>query len=133
MEAIASDIQSLAESRPDPDAVERARRLDDRLHDLVRESCGNAFLTEELNRLQTLFRTFRDVTWDLELARRDYHRIAVEAVEHLAICTAILAGDARAAARAMTAHIRSGVTYWSQVTANLTELPSDGAASVARP
>jgi DNA-binding GntR family transcriptional regulator len=133
VEVIASDIQSLAESRPDPDAVEMARRLDDRLHDLVRESCGNAFLAEELNRLLTLFRTFRDVTWDLELARRDYHRIAVEAVEHLAICSAILAGDARAAARAMSVHIRSGVTYWSQVTANLTELPSDGAAPVARP
>jgi DNA-binding GntR family transcriptional regulator len=132
-EAIASDIRRLANSRPDPEAVDRARRLDDRLHDLVRESCGNAFLTEELNRLQTLFRTFRDVTWDLELARRDYHRIAVEAVEHLAICAAILSRDARAAARAMSVHIRSGVTYWSQVTANLTELPSDGAAPEREP
>ena len=60
------------------------------------------------------------MTWDLELARRDFHRIAVEAVEHLAITDALLAGDAEAAARAMTAHIRSGVTYWTQVTANLT-------------
>ena len=42
------------------------------------------------NRLQTLFRTFRDVTWDLELARRDFHRIAVEAIEHLAITDALL-------------------------------------------
>ena len=109
----------------DPDAVARARELDDRLHDLVRESCGNAFLAAELNRLQTLFRTFRDVTWDLELARRDFHRIAVEATNTWRSPTRCSAGDARAAARAMTAHIRSGVTYWTQVTANLTELPSD--------
>jgi DNA-binding GntR family transcriptional regulator len=133
VETLAADIHALAGARPDPDAVERARRLDDRLHDLVRESCGNSFLAEELDRLLTLFRTFRDVTWDLELARRDYHRIAVEAAEHLAITAAILTGDERAATRAMTAHIRSGVTYWSQVTANLTELPSDEAASVTRP
>ena len=66
-----------------------ARELDNRLHDLIRESCGNAFLTEELNRLQTLFQTFRDVTWDLEVARHDYHRIGVEAAEHLAIMAAL--------------------------------------------
>jgi DNA-binding GntR family transcriptional regulator len=132
IEAIAVDISGLAEAPPGPEGVERARLLDDRLHDLVRESCGNAFLSEELSRLQALFRTFRDVTWDLELARRDYHRIAIEAEEHLAICSALAAGDARAASRAMSDHIRSGVTYWTQVTANLTELPSDGAAPPAR-
>jgi DNA-binding GntR family transcriptional regulator len=132
VEALAADIRALAELRPDPDAVERARQLDDRLHDLVRESCGNVFLAEELKRLQTIFRAFRDVTWDLELARRDYHRIAVEAVEHLAIAAALVVGDARAAARAMSTHIRSGVTYWTQVTANLTDLPSDGVAALTR-
>jgi len=132
VETLAADIRALAAMRPNPEAVERARRLDDRLHDLVRESCGNMFLSEELSRLQTLFRTFRDVTWDLELARHDYHRIAVEAAEHLAICAALSVGDAQQAARAMTRHIRSGLTYWTQVTANLTELPNDGAAPVAR-
>jgi DNA-binding GntR family transcriptional regulator len=103
------------------------------LHDLVRESCGNAFLTEELTRLQTIFRAFRDVTWDLELARHDYHRIAVEAAEHHAICAAILTRDPRSATRAMAAHIRSGVTYWTQVTANLTDLPGEEAAPGTRP
>ncbi len=132
IQALADDIRALARSRPDPETVERARQLDDRLHDLVRESCGNAFLAEELTRLLTLFRAFRDVTWDLELARRDFHRIAVEAGEHLAILRALGAGEARAAARAMSAHIRSGVKYWTPVTANLTELQSDEAASATR-
>jgi DNA-binding GntR family transcriptional regulator len=119
IEALAADIRTLAKARPGADAVERARELDTELHSYVRESCGNAFLMEELNRLQTLFRTFRDVTWDLELARQDYHRIAVEATEHLAITDALQAGDARAATRAMAAHIRSGVHYWTQVSTNL--------------
>lgn len=123
--ALAADIRELAASPANADAVARARDLDNRLHDLIRESCGNAFLTDELNRLQTLFQTFRDVTWDLELARRDYHRIGVEAAEHLAITTALQAGDAKAASRAMAIHIRSGLTYWTQVTANLTDLPTE--------
>ena len=123
------DIRELTASPADSRAVARARELDSRLHDLVRESCGNSFLIAELERLKTLFQTFRDVTWDLELARRDFHRIAVEAREHLAITTALLAGDAKAATRAMTTHIRSGVTYWTQVTANLTALPSEENAS----
>jgi len=123
--ALDVDIRDLAASPADPEAVERARDLDSRLHDLIRESCGNAFLVAELARLKTLFRTFRDVTWDLELARHDFHRLAVEAREHLAITAALLAGDAKAAVRAMAAHIRSGVTYWTQVTANLTKLPRE--------
>jgi DNA-binding GntR family transcriptional regulator len=119
IQALANDIRALSEAPPDARAVAQARALDDELHACIRESCGNAFLTEELNRLQTLFRTFRDVTWDLELARHDYHRIGVEAAEHLAITDALLTGDVKAATRAMAVHIRSGVTYWVQVTANL--------------
>jgi DNA-binding GntR family transcriptional regulator len=114
---LAEDIRGLAASPADPEAVAEAMDLDDRLHDLIRESCGNGFLSAELSRLKTLFRTFRDVTWDLELARRDFHRIAVEAAEHLAITDALLARNARAAHRAMTNHIRSGITYWTQVVA----------------
>lgn len=126
VEEVAGEIRDLARARPGPGTVARARGADDRLHDLVRESCGNVFLTQELDRLQTLFRTVRDVTWDLELARRDYRRVGVEAAEHLAITGALLAGDARAAARAMAAHIRSGVTYWVRVSADLAELPTEG-------
>jgi DNA-binding GntR family transcriptional regulator len=125
VDALAADIRDLAAAPANPQAVARARRLDDRLHDLVRQSCGSAFLGAELDRLRTLFRTFRDVTWDLELARRDFHRIGVEAAEHLAITDALAASDAKAATRAMAAHIRSGVTYWTQVSANLIELRED--------
>ena len=92
---------------------------------MICRSCGNTFLQSELTRLRTLYRAFRDVTWDLEEARNDFHRVGVEATEHLAITAAMLDGDAKAAARAMAAHIRSGVTYWVQVTANLTELPDE--------
>lgn len=123
--ALAADIRRLAASPADSNAVTRAQELDNALHDLIRESCGNAFLAAELTRLKTLFRTFRDVTWDIELARSDFHRIAVEATEHLAITEALQVGDARAAQRAMARHIRSGITYWTQVTANLTNLPDD--------
>ena len=44
----------------------------------------------------------------------NYHRLAEEAVEHLAIVEALLAGDPKAAARAMARHIRSGLRYWSR-------------------
>ena len=118
---IAADIQTLAASAPGPDAVARARELDNTLHDFICTSCGNGFLQSELTRLRTLYQAFRDVTWDLEEARSDFHRVAVEAAEHLAITAALLARDARAAVRAMTAHIRSGVTYWLQVSTNLSD------------
>lgn len=121
VEAIAVDIRALAAASAGPAAVARARELDNTLHDLICTSCGNGFLQTELTRLRTLYQAYRDVTWDLEEARSDFHRIGVEAAEHLAITDALLARDARAAVRAMTAHIRSGVTYWLQVSTNLEE------------
>jgi DNA-binding GntR family transcriptional regulator len=97
-----------------PGFVEQARVVDSRLHDVIAESCGNAFLAKELSRLKILFRAFRDVAWDHDEERNDYHRIAEEGGEHLAIVEALLAGDARTAARAMARHIRSGARYWSR-------------------
>jgi DNA-binding GntR family transcriptional regulator len=91
-----------------------ARAVDSQLHDLIAESCGNAFLSKELGRLKLLFRAFRDVAWAHDEARNDYHRLAEEAHEHLAIVEGLLAGDSRAAVRAMARHIRSGVRYWSR-------------------
>jgi DNA-binding GntR family transcriptional regulator len=119
--ALEAEIRALAAAPAGPDAVDRARDLDNRLHEFVCTNCGNGFLQSELKRLRTLYQVFRDVTWDLEVARHDFHRIAVEAEEHLAITGALLARDGRAAARAMTAHIRSGVTYWLQVSTYLSE------------
>lgn len=119
VEAIRVEISALAAAEPGPEAVTVARDLDNTLHDFICASCGNSFLQSELTRLRTLYQAFRDVTWDLEEARSDFHRIAVEAAEHIAITDALLARDARGAVRAMTAHIRSGVTYWLQVSTNL--------------
>lgn len=93
--------------------VDRARQLDSRLHDLIAESCGNRYLSRELGRLKLLFRTFRDVAWDRR-ATKDLLRFSEEAREHLAIVEALISNDAAAASRAMAAHIRSGVKYWSR-------------------
>ncbi|MBI3823822.1 MAG: GntR family transcriptional regulator [Planctomycetes bacterium] len=100
--------------------VQQARVLDSRLHDLIADSCGNTYLANELSRLKTLFRAFRDVAWQHDQARNDYHRIAEEGHEHLAIVEALLDGDGKSAAKAMASHIRSGVRYWSR------SMPVDG-------
>ncbi|MBI1310223.1 FCD domain-containing protein [bacterium] len=95
-------------------AIDSARELDSRLHDLIAESCGNRFLKKELGRLKLLFRSFRDVAWDQRSSDSDLARFAEEAREHLAIVEALLTGDRKAASRAMSCHIRSGVKYWSR-------------------
>lgn len=94
--------------------VEQARAVDSRLHDLIADSCGNAFLAKELSRLKMLFRAFRDVAWEKDEARSDSHRLAEEAREHLAIVEALLAGKSKDAAKAMARHIISGARYWSR-------------------
>lgn len=120
LHALAAEIRTLAAETPTTaDFVARARAIDDRLHDLIASSCGNAFLAAELARLKTLFRTYRDVAWQREEARNDFHRIAVEAHEHLAVLQALIADDDKGAARAMARHIRSGEKYWSRVTIHL--------------
>jgi DNA-binding GntR family transcriptional regulator len=94
--------------------IEKARAVDSRLHDLIAESCGNAFLAKELSRLKLLFRAFRDVAWEWNKANNDFHRFAEEAREHLVIVESLLAGEAKAAAKGMARHIRSGLKYWSR-------------------
>jgi DNA-binding GntR family transcriptional regulator len=94
--------------------VERARAVDSRLHDLVAGSCGNAYLAAEISRLKILFRAFRDFSWTYDEVHNDYRRLAEEGVEHLAIVEALVAGNAREAARAMSRHIRSGAHYWTK-------------------
>lgn len=94
--------------------IEEARAVDSRLHDLIAQSCGNKFLALELSRLKILFRGFRDVSYLRHEERNDLRRLAEEAREHLAIVEGLLAGDARAAAKAMARHIRSGLKYWTR-------------------
>ncbi|WP_437203859.1 GntR family transcriptional regulator [Planctomicrobium sp. SH664] len=94
--------------------VAKARKLDDDLHDLIAESCGNRFLMQELSRLKLLFRAFRDTAWEQNANTSDPFRCVEEAAEHLAILTALIEGNAKAACQAMSRHIRSGVRYWSR-------------------
>jgi DNA-binding GntR family transcriptional regulator len=110
------DIRDLMATKTPSQAafIQRARVLDSQLHDLIAESCGNAYLAKELSRLKTLFRAFRDVAWEHDQARNDYHRIAEEGHEHLAIVEALRDGDGGAAAKAMATHIRSGIRYWTR-------------------
>lgn len=116
LEDLAADLRRLVKNaaRGGQRFIEEARAVDSRLHDLIAASCGNDFLAAELSRLKILFRAFRDVAWAYVTARNDYHRLADEATEHLAIVESLLAGNAKEAARAMSRHIRSGVRYWSR-------------------
>jgi DNA-binding GntR family transcriptional regulator len=116
LHALAVDLKKLKahKGREAAQFIAEARAVDSRLHDLIADSCGNAFLRKELTRLKTLFRAFRDVAWERDEARNDSHRLAEEGREHLAIVEALLSGDSKAAVRAMAHHIRSGARYWSR-------------------
>jgi DNA-binding GntR family transcriptional regulator len=116
LHALADDLRRMITrpSRTETRFIEEARAVDSRLHDLIAESCGNAYLAQEIARLKTLFRAFRDVAWERDEARNDFHRLAEEAHEHLAIVEALLAADAKTASKAMAQHIRSGARYWSR-------------------
>jgi len=86
-----------------------AHALDNRLHDLVAVSCGNALLMDELNRLKVLSRAFRDYAYEQEGPLGTSLLKDVEAREHLAIVEALIARDRKAAVRAMSRHIVSGI------------------------
>lgn len=136
-----SDLESLAEElrglmtfkdRSGPRFIADARLLDSRLHDLIAESCGNSFLAKELGRLKILFRAFRDVAWQRDEERNDYHRLVEESAEHLSIVEALLAEDPKAAARAMSVHIGSGVKYWSRALPGPSKTQRDGLVTPRR-
>ena len=101
----------------EPQFVTEARATDDRLHDLIAASCGNAFLATELSRLKFLFRAFRDVSGEHQEAHHDLRRIAEEGHEHLAIVSALQEGLRETAVRAMAEHINAGIRYWSHAVA----------------
>jgi DNA-binding GntR family transcriptional regulator len=116
LHGVAEQLQQLRNQVPAcwAEFIRQAREVDSHLHDLIAASCGNAFLAKELSRLKILFRAFRDISYTRHEARNDYRRLADEAGEHLAIVEALLAGNAKEAARAMAWHIRSGARYWTR-------------------
>lgn len=116
LKEIAADLNRLIDVpiRSAARFIAKARAIDERLHDLIATSAGNVLLAAEIGRLKLLFRAYRDVAWDHHAARNDYHRLAGEAHEHLAIVDALLAADRRAAVRAMSKHILSGLKYWGR-------------------
>ena len=129
LESLAAELTRLAGAKPTSAAaksrfIEQSRSADSRLHDLVANSCGNRFLAGELNRLKTLFRAFRDVSYTEHRARNDFRRLADEAREHLAIVQALQAGRRREAVRAMSRHLRGGVAYWARVLPETLEVSS---------
>jgi DNA-binding GntR family transcriptional regulator len=114
LQRLATELQRLRDEL-NPDCIELAQAVDSRLHDLIANSCRNSYLAKELERFKILFRTFRDVAWQHEQAHHDYRRLHEEALEHLAVVEALLAGNAKDAARAMARHIRGAAKYWSRV------------------
>ncbi len=135
LQTLSEDLKRLTSptSRTGARFITKAREVDSRLHDLIAESCGNAFLAKELNRLKILFRTFRDVSWEHDSVRQDYHRLTEEAHEHMAIVDALLAENRIESAKAMSRHIRSGIRHWSKALPTSASATTDTNPSRKRP
>lgn len=76
---------------------------DDNLHTLFANACGNAVMAETILALRVTTRLFE--------IDRLADRLSPDSVEHLRILDALEAEDARAARRAVRAHIRSLMRY----------------------
>jgi DNA-binding GntR family transcriptional regulator len=122
LEGLAADLRRILATAGTAPArlVHDARRTDNRLHDVIADSCANAFLAQELGRLKTLFRAVRDIAWEQRDNSAVAHRLAEESREHLAVVEALLANKPKEAARAMGRHICSGGRYWSETVRNST-------------
>jgi DNA-binding GntR family transcriptional regulator len=122
LRALAADLRRMTVApAPRGRFVQEARRVDSRLHDLIVDSCANAFLAQELNRLKTFFRAFRDLAWEQHASGVVAHRLVEESHEHLAIVEALESNNPKAASRAMAHHIRTGGKYWSRALAAQTQ------------
>lgn len=91
--------ETLAITRSVPYDTHAHWASDDRVHSLFIDACGNEVMAEIVNALRATTRLF-------EIARLA-DRLAPDSREHIAILDALDAGDAKAARRAVAAHIRS--------------------------
>jgi DNA-binding GntR family transcriptional regulator len=116
-EVLEAEAASLAAGRVDPTALAAARAetlavertepydthahwsADDAVHDAFIDACGNAVMTDILHQLRATTRLF-------EIARLT-DRLGPDSREHIAILDALEAHDAKAARKAVAAHIRS--------------------------
>ena len=98
--------------------IKQARAADTKLHELIRNHCGNPFLERELQRLSRLFRSLRDASWVKASEGPDGSRLREELEEHLAIVQSLLRRDATQARAAMSRHIRASVQYWLRAVRN---------------
>ncbi len=116
LEGLKSDLSGLMGANDAflPRFIDAARNIDSRLHDAIATCCGNAFLAKELGRLKILFRAFRDLSWEHDRSRNDYHRLGEEACQHLAIVEGLISRDRKKATQSMSVHIISGQKYWSR-------------------
>lgn len=95
-EVVALDTQDRRQTQAHWDA-------DDKLHRLFGSACGNRVMFDTIERLRVTTRLF-------EVAEHD-QRITDDHVEHMAIITALEAGDAVAARTAVATHLRSLIAY----------------------
>jgi DNA-binding GntR family transcriptional regulator len=100
-------------------AIQDSQYLDDELHDLIANSCGNSFLTKELHRLKILFRTFRNVRIKVDLARYDHQKLIKEATDHLEITNLLLAEDKKLVVKKMAQHIEDAYFDWIETLASI--------------
>jgi DNA-binding GntR family transcriptional regulator len=94
--------------------VTETRAVDAQLHDLISKACGSRRLSSEIGRFRTIFRSFRHVGAGRSTDADNFRRAADENAEHLAIAQALLDGDSKRAAKAMSRHIDEAVRHWGQ-------------------
>jgi DNA-binding GntR family transcriptional regulator len=114
------DLLSKLEARVKAGAkpIKQARVADTKLHELIRNHCGNPFLERELQRLSRLFRSLRDASWVQASEEPDCDRLREEVAEHREIVKELLNRDSRRARAAMAKHIRASVQYWLKTARN---------------
>lgn len=98
-----AEAQELARTKDDADWPAKTIEFDIRFHDVVAEASGNARLRAEIKRYRLLVRAFCRITGG------QVKNLQESFQEHLAILRALEKRDAKAASKAMAAHIERRV------------------------
>ena len=103
LQQLRTETQELARTKDDADWPARAIEFDIRFHDVVAEASGNARLRAEIKRYRLLVRAFCRITGG------HVKNLQNSFQEHLTILSALEKRDAKAARKAMAAHIERRV------------------------